>query len=498
MGNEIHNSVRRDCHIMERKVIIGQIFSEEGNMYKKYDLAIIGGGPGGYVAAIRGAQMKKRVVLIESQKLGGTCINRGCIPAKYLLHQTKMVKEIKENRNIEGPLEKIRCNWKKTQDQKAKIIDRLVNGIEFLLKKNGVEFLPGKGFVKNRNQITVKTEEGREVIEVNKIILATGSRPGDLPFLLPNGREVITSREALDFPEIPKKLLIIGAGAVGLEMGTIYQRMGTEVIILEIMPTVLPGSDGEMVRRLERILEAQGLQVLTQMNIKSYQIKEGRVRIKGTCLKTNSSFEYEADKMLLAVGRNPNSEGLIASDLKLSLDKKGFVEVNNYLETGLSGIYAIGDLIGGKLMAHKASHEGIIAAENSSGAKRMMDYQALPTAVYTEPEFSSVGLTEEEAREKEIKVQVGVFSLRANGRALTLEKQEGMIKVIADKKDKVIGAHIIAPYASEFISELSLAISKGLRVQDISSSIHIHPTLSEAVMESAMKVKKEAIHMLNV
>lgn len=483
---------------MERKVIIGQIFLEEGNMYRKYDLAIIGGGPGGYVAAIRGAQMKKKVVLIENEKLGGTCINRGCIPAKYLLHQTKLYKEMKENRNIEGPLEEISCNWKKIQQQKTKIIERLVNGIEFLLKKNGVELLLGKGFVKNRKQIAVKTEEGKEVIEVNKIILATGSRPGELPVLLPNEKEVITSRQALDFPEIPKKLLIIGAGAVGLEMGTIYKRMGAEVIILEVMPTILPGSDGEMVRRLERILETQSLQVLTQMNIESCQVNRGRVRVKGTCLKTSSSFEYEADKVLIAVGRSPNSEGLIAGDLKLSVDKKGFVEVSNRLETSLSGIYAIGDLIGGKLMAHKASHEGIIAAENSSGAKRIINYQALPIAVYTEPEFSSVGLTEEEAKEKGIKVQVGVFSLQANGRALTLEKQEGMIKVIADDKDKVIGAHIIAPYASEFISELSLAISKGLKVQDISSSIHIHPTLSEAVMESAMKVKKEAIHMLNV
>lgn len=467
-------------------------------MDKKYDLAIIGGGPGGYVAAIRGAQLKKRVALIENQKLGGTCMNQGCIPAKYLLHQTKMYKEIKENRNIEGPLEEIRYNWKSIQGQKAKIIARLVKGIEFLLRKNGVEIVYGKGLVKNRNQIAVERDDDREMLEVDKIILATGSRPGELPFLVPNGREVITSREALELPEMPRRMLIIGAGAIGLEMGTIYQRLGTEVIILEIMPTVLPGSDSEMVKRLERILETQGIQILTQMNIESYQVREGMVKIKGNCLKTKSPFEYEADKVLLAVGRNPNSEGLFTGVSKPLLDKKGFVNVNHFLETSLPGIYAIGDLIGGNLLAHKASHEGIIAAENISGARKEMDYQALPMAVYTDPEFSSVGLTEEEAKEKGIKTQIGVFSLQASGRALTLERQEGMIKIIANDKDKVIGAHVIAPQASEFISELSLAIGKGLKVQDISSSIHIHPSLSEAVMEAALKVKKKAIHMLNV
>lgn len=467
-------------------------------MDKKYDLAIIGGGPGGYVAAIRAAQLKKRVILVEKDRIGGTCMNYGCIPAKYLLHQTKIYRELKENKNIEGPLEKIKCNWKKVQKEKSKIVERLVKGIEFLLRKNGIEIVKGEGFIKSEKQIAVKTEEGDQILESDKIILATGSRPAALPFLEPNGKEVVTSREALEFDSIPTKMLVVGAGAVGIEMGSIYQRLGSDVSVLEIMPTILPGSDREMVVRLERILKQQGLKIHNQMRIEESNIKEGRVSLKGTDLKTQSAFEFEAEKVLLATGRKPNTEGLTGKDLKLLLDKQGFVKVNNLLETSIPGIYAIGDMIDGYLLAHKASHEGIIAAENASGLKAEMNYKALPLAVYTEPEFSSVGFTEEKAKERGIKIQVGLFSLQANGRALTTGNQEGMVKIIADEKDKIIGAHILAANASEFISEISLAMKRGLKIQDVSSSIHIHPTLSEGVMEAALKAKNQAIHILNI
>lgn len=467
-------------------------------MDNKYDLAVIGGGPGGYVAAIRAAQLKKRVVLVEKDRIGGTCMNYGCIPAKYLLHQTKIYRELKENKNIEGPLEKIKFNWKRVQEEKNKIVERLVKGIEFLLRKNGIEIVKGEGFIKSEKQIAVKTEGGDQILESDKIILATGSRPAALPFLEPNGKEVVTSREALEFDSIPTKMLVVGAGAVGIEMGSIYQRLGSDVSVLEIMPTILPGSDREMVVRLERILKQQGLKIHNQMRIEESNIKKNRVSLKGTDLKTQSAFEFEAEKVLLAVGRKPNTEGLTGKDLKLLLDKQGFVKVNNLLETSIPGIYAIGDMIDGYLLAHKASHEGIIAAENASGLKAEISYKALPQAVYTEPEFSSVGLTEEEAKERGIKIQVGLFSLQANGRALTTGSQEGMVKIIADEEDEIIGAHILAANASEFISEISLAMKRGLKIQDVSSSIHIHPTLSEAVMEAALKVKNQAIHILNI
>ena len=467
-------------------------------MDNKYDLAIIGGGPGGYVAAIRAAQLKKRVVLVEKDRIGGTCMNYGCIPAKYLLHQTKIYRELKENKNIEGPLEKIKCNWKRVQEEKNKIVERLVKGVEFLLRKNGIEIVKGEGFIKSEKQIAVKTEGGDQILESDKIILATGSRPAALPFLEPNGKEVVTSREALEFDSIPTKMLVVGAGAVGIEMGSIYQRLGSDVSVLEIMPTILPGSDREVVVRLERILKQQGFKIHNQMRIEESNIKEGRVSLKGTDLKTQSAFEFEAEKVLVAAGRKPNTEGLTGKELKLLLDKQGFVKVNNLLETNIPGIYAIGDMIDGHLLAHKASHEGIIAAENASGLKAEMNYKALPLAVYTEPEFSSVGLTEEEAKERGIKIQVGLFSLQANGRALTTGSQEGMVKIIADEKDEIIGAHILAANASEFISEISLAMKRGLKIQDVSSSIHIHPTLSEGVMEAALKAKNQAIHILNI
>jgi dihydrolipoamide dehydrogenase len=467
-------------------------------MDKKWDLVMIGGGPGGYVAAIRGAQLKKKVLLVEKHKIGGTCMNYGCIPAKYLLHQTKIYKDLKENRNFKGPIKEIKCDWKRIQEERGRIVERLVKGLEFLIRKNGVEIINGHGFVKGNRQVAVRVDGGEEkVVEAEKIILATGSRPAELPFLRPNGKEIVTSREALEFNEIPRRMLVIGAGAIGLEMGTIFQRLGSEVTILEILPFILPGSDKETAKRLERILKAQGLNIHTQMRLESSQVKEGKVVVKGTNLGKQSPFEFEAEKVLLAVGRAPNSEGLSAEESVLALDENYSVHVNSRLETSIPGVYAIGDLIGGKLLAHKASHEGLVAAENASGERTEMSYVALPLAVYTDPEFSSVGLTEEEAIEKGIKIQKGVFSLQASSRALTLGKQEGMVKIIADEKDKVIGAHILAPNASEFIPEITLSVSKGLRIQDISSSIHIHPTLSEAVMEAAMKTKNEAIHVLN-
>jgi len=467
-------------------------------MSKKYDLTIIGAGPGGYVAAIRAAQLGKKVLLVEEDKLGGTCINYGCIPAKYLLHQTKVYKEIRENKNMEGPLEGIRFNWNRVLKEKSEVVDRLVKGIEFLLRKNRVEVIKGKGFLKNEKEMTVKVVGEKINFEAEKIILATGGSPSSLPFLVPNGREVVTSREALEFENRPERLLIVGAGAIGLEMATIYQRLGSDVSILEIMPFILPGSDREMVIRLERILKLQGLKIYTQMQIETARIEKDRVTVKGNCLKTQSPFEFVAEKALLATGRKPNNEVLRDIKSELFLSKQGTLQVNSRLETSIPGVYAIGDLIGGKLLAHKASREGILAAENASGAKREMDYNALPMAVCTEPEFSCVGLTEEEARERGVDFQVGLFSLQANGRALTMGAQEGMVKIIAGKKDNIIGAHIIAPHASELISEITLAMNKGLRIQDIFSSIHIHPTLSEAVMEAALKIKKSAIHVLNI
>jgi dihydrolipoamide dehydrogenase len=465
-------------------------------MPERRDLVIIGGGPGGYVAALRAAQLKKKVTLVEEHRVGGVCMNSGCIPTKYLLHQTQVFDELVNNPRIEGIQERPRLNWGLVQEGKRRAVDRLVDGVEFLLQRTGVEVIRARGTVTRERTVICRSDAGEKILEAGKIILATGSRTAPLPFLKPNGREVITHVEALDLETAPMTMAIVGAGAIGLEIGSIYSRLGTDVTVLEIMPTILPGMDKRMAVRLERALKKQGLKILTEVCVDEALVEGKGVHLKGKHLKTGETFAQVAEKVLLAAGRKPNSE-ILAADFGSLLDGGGFVRVNARLETGQPGIYAIGDLIGGKLLAHKAEHEGIIAVENAAGLSREMDYQALPMAVFTEPEFASVGLTEEEARSQGISVRVGLFSLQANGRAVTLERPEGMVKVIASGDNRIIGAHILSPHASELIIEMTLAVHLGLSLRDIGSIIHVHPTLSEATGEAALKAMGMALHALN-
>ncbi|MDH4273077.1 MAG: dihydrolipoyl dehydrogenase [Candidatus Aminicenantes bacterium] len=465
-------------------------------MSEKRDLVIIGGGPGGYVAALRASQLRKKVTVIEEDRIGGTCMNYGCIPTKFLLSETKLWRDFRKNPRIEEVGENARLNWKGVQQEKRAVVDRLVRGIEFLLERNGIEVLKGRGELKSERTIVFRGEGGETSLEAERIILATGGRSSELPALRPDGQAVITHLEALELEDIPRSLLVVGAGAIGLEIGTVFSRLGTEVTILEIMPTILPGMDRQMAVRLERMLKKQGLEIFTEMRLEESRRETGAVRLSGTCLKTQKPFDFAAEKVLLAAGRRPNSE-FLGDGFGTLLDRSGFVKVNAKLETSVPGISAIGDLIGGKLLAHKASHEGVIAAENAAGGSGVMAYDALPMAVFTEPEFASVGLTEEEAKAAGGQIQIGIFSLQANGRALTLESPEGMIKLIASGGDRVIGAHILAPFASEMIPEITLAVRKGLTVQDVSSTIHIHPTVSESLAEAALKAKGMSLHALN-
>jgi dihydrolipoamide dehydrogenase len=465
-------------------------------MLEKRDLIVIGGGPGGYVGALRAAQLHMKVTVIEEDRIGGTCMNYGCIPTKYLLSQTKAWSELKHSPRIEGWGEQVRLNWASVQKEKRAVVDRLVRGTEFLLERNGVEVLKGRGELTFERGVRLRGPAGETTLEAERIILAAGSSPASLPILKPDGKRIVTHLEALDFETIPRSLVVVGAGAVGLELGSIFSRVGTEVTVLEILPAILPGTDRQMASRLERALKKQGLNIFTESRIEEVTPTESAVSLKGTSLKTGKPFAFEAEKILLAAGRRPNS-GFLRDGFSQLLDGGGFVRVNARLETSVPGIYAVGDLIGGKLLAHKASHEGTAAAENAAGAAHEMDYGALPMAVFTEPELASVGLTEEEAKAAGIQVQVGLFSLQANGRALTLESPEGMVKIMANQNDKVIGAHILAPFASEMIPELTLAVRKGMTIQDISRTIHIHPTISEAVFEAALKVKGMSLHALN-
>ena len=466
-------------------------------MAEKRDIVIIGAGPGGYLAAMRGAQLKKRITLIEEDRVGGTCINYGCIPAKYLLHQTKLYQEVKGLRTLAGPVDQISMDWTKVQEGRVSVVDRLVSGIVFLLEKGKVEIVKGTARVSADRIVTARTAAGEKAYDAEIVIVATGSRAASLPFLKPDGRTVVTSTEAMAFTAVPKSLLVVGAGAVGLEVGSIYRRLGTDVTVLEIMPGILPGADRETATRLDRVFKKRGPKVLTQMRIEEAKVEEVRVTLSGTSLATKAPFACTAEKVLLAAGRKPNIENLFDGAPFFDLDRGGFIKVNERLETVVPGIYAIGDVIGGKLLAHKAYHDAVVAVENASGFNRRADDTAVPMAVFTEPEFASVGLTQEEAVERGIKVQTGVFPLQASGRAMTMDAMDGLVKIIADGSDTVIGAHVLAPGASDVIPVLTMAVSKGMKLADIASLIYIHPSLSETIGEAALKAKNEALHILN-
>ncbi len=466
-------------------------------MEDQRDIVIIGAGPGGYLAAMRGAQLKKTITLIDRDRVGGTCINYGCIPSKYLLHQTKILKEATGTKTLEGPVGDVRLNWAKVQQGRQAVVDQLVKGLVFLLEKGKVEIVKGPATLRPDKTITVATAAGERRIRADKVIVATGSRAAGLPFLKADGRAVITSTEALTLPEIPKSLLVVGAGAIGLEMGCVYKRLGTDVVVLEILPQILPGSDREAVSRLERALKKQGLKIFTEMKIESAEVAGCQVTLRGVGVKTNAPFEFTAEKVLLSAGRKPNTEDLFDGPAFLDMDR-GFIKVDPALETNVPGIYAIGDVVGGKLLAHKAYREAIVAVENAAGLSRTVDHTALPASVYTEPEFATVGLTQEEAAARGLRVKSGVFPLQASGRAMTMDATDGLVKVLADEADdRVIGAHVVAPGASDLMPVLTMAVAKRMTLEELDSIVYIHPTLSEMIGEAALKADNRALHILN-
>ncbi len=468
-------------------------------MTQRFDISVIGGGPAGYVAAIRAAQLGKRVALIERERIGGTCMNWGCIPTKYLLHETRLYQALKHNSRLSGPAAEIGLNWTEVQAEKRRRVGRLITGIEFLLQKNGITVVTGTGTLGDDRRIEVRRQRKADdvAIENDHVILANGSRPAGLKFLRPDGDRVLTSREALDLERVPPTMLVVGGGAVGLEMGSLFQRAGCEVTVLEILPQILLGADLTLARRLERQLKSQGINIHTRMRIEGADKSRSGVELRGVNLKDGRSFSFSAHTVLMAAGRTAESEGCAHPDLNWNED--GFLQVNHRWATGLSGVYAIGDLVGGKLLAHKASHEGILAVENIAGAGHDRRELTIPSAVYTDPEYASVGLTEAEAKERlGDGIKTGVFSMQANGRALTMGETDGMVKVVADRNDRIVGGHILAPHASEWISELTLAVTRGLTLQDVGSAVHLHPTLSEAAMEAALHAEGRAVHALNL
>jgi len=457
---------------------------------KEYDLIVIGTGPGGYHAAIRAAQLGLKTLAVEKGEVGGVCLNVGCIPTKALLHAAKAKKLARSAAEFGLALKEEGLDLEKLAAWRDQVTKKLTGGVEFLFKGNGVELVRGEAKVLSPREIEV----GGERYRTKRLVLATGSRPIELPGFPFDEERVLSSTGALKIERgIPKRLLVLGAGAIGLEFASIYRAFGSEVVVVELMDQILPGADPEAANVLARNLKRAGIEIKTRTKAEGFEETEEGLEVRLSGPKGEETLT--ADRILVAVGRRPNSEGL--AELGLALDEKGFVVTDERMQTSVPGVFAIGDLRGAPLLAHKAMKEGVVAAEVAAGKPSAFDQQ-IPSVVYTDPEYASVGMTEAEAKEKGIPVKVGKFPYAANGRALTRQEKDGFVKVVADAEYKVVlGVQIVGPEASELIAEAALAVEMGALADDLELTIHPHPTLSESLMEAAANANQAAIHILN-
>jgi dihydrolipoamide dehydrogenase len=459
-----------------------------------YDLVVIGAGPGGYVAAIRAAQLGMRVACIDREFLGGTCLNVGCIPSKALLDSTERLYEARTKLANHGiKIDGISVDLATMLARKNQVVKQLTGGVGFLFKKNKIDSIIGSGRIVAPGAVEVKSAAGTQTLNAQKILIATGSAPIELPGLPYDGKYVIGSTEALALTEIPKKLLVVGGGYIGLEMGSVWNRLGTEVLVLEFTDGILPLMDTELAALLHRMLEKQGMKFQFATGARETKIKDGKVYV--TWKSGETTGEEVADKVLVATGRKPVTDGLGLKEIGVALDPKGFVKVDAHFATNVPGIWAIGDVIGGLMLAHKAEEEGIAAVEIMAGKAGHVNYRTIPGVVYTHPELAQVGLTEADAKREGIEVRVGKFPFTANGRAKAIDETEGMVKIVGDAKtDRLLGVQILGPHASDMIAECVMAMELAASVEDLARTNHAHPTLPEAVKEAAMAVEKRAIH----
>ena len=464
-------------------------------MDNKFQVTVIGGGPAGYVCAIRLSQLGLKTACIESRgTLGGTCLNIGCIPSKSLLNLSEEFYKAKNLSKLGIDTGEVKLNLEKMMKNKNKSVDVLTKGVEFLLKKNKITYFKGTGSFKSKNQISVKTKDSNILIESEKTIICTGSEPVSLPGVKIDEKQILSSTGALSISSVPKKMLIVGAGYIGLEMGSVWSRLGSEVHVVEFLDHILPGMDKEISQEFMKILNKQGISFHLNTKVNSINKTKSGILTNTTNDKGKGS-KIESDVVLISVGRKPYTKDLNLDKIGVQLDKKGKIKVNKNFETNIKNIFAIGDVIEGPMLAHKAEEEGIAVAELIAGQSGHVNYEVIPGVVYTSPEVACVGKTEEQLKEINYSYKVGKFPFMANSRAKAIDVTEGFVKILTDSKtDRVLGAHIIGQHAGEMIAEISLAMEFGASSEDIARTCHAHPTFSEAIKEAALSVDKRTIH----
>ena len=464
-------------------------------MENKFQVTVIGGGPAGYVCAIRLSQLGLKTACIESRgTLGGTCLNIGCIPSKSLLNLSEQFYKAKKFSKLGIDVGEVKLNLGVMMKNKDKAVDTLTKGVDFLLKKNKVSYFKGLGSFKSPNQISIKDKDKVTIIETEKTIISTGSEPISLRDVKIDEKKILSSTGALSIPSVPKKMVVVGAGYIGLEMGSVWSRLGSEVHVVEYLDHILPGMDKEISSEFMKILSKQGISFHLKTKVDSINKTNNGV-IVNTTNEKGKSLKFESDVVLISVGRKAHTSNLNLSLIGVKTDKNGKVNVNKNFETNVKNIYAIGDVINGPMLAHKAEEEGIAVAELIAGQSGHVNYDVIPGVIYTSPEVASVGKTEEQLKELKYSYKVGKFPFQANSRAKAIDTPEGFVKILSDSKtDRVLGVHMIAHHAGELIAEMSLAMEFGASSEDIARTCHAHPTFSEAIKEAALSVDKRTIH----
>lgn len=459
-------------------------------MEQKFDLTVVGGGPGGYVAAIRAAQLGLKVAVIEEREMGGTCLNRGCIPTKSLLHSAEAYHLVKHCSEFGIRVADAEFDYVQMSQRKDRVVKQLRSGVEYLVKSSGSLIISGKAYIKDRNTIEVTGKE-KTTVKTDKIIIATGSSPSKPPISGIDGNKVLDSDKVLELTECPSRVVIIGGGVIGVEFATIFNSLGKEVTIIEMMHNIIPGVDTEISMMLRKSLEKKDVKIFTDSKVTS--ISSGQEAVC-TFEKDGRVNKAEGDIVIVAIGRKPNSGDLGLEKIGVATDR-GFIKVDDKLETSVKGIYAIGDVTGKVLLAHVASAQGIVAAANAAGKKNTMNYDIVPGCIYSSPEIATVGMTEEEALNKKMNIKVGRFPVSANSKSMIMGEKDGLVKIITESiTGEILGAHILAPRATDMISEICVAMKLESTIEELSDTIHPHPTVSEMIMEAAHDVEGNCVH----